>query len=1100
MTHTAQASWICVCLVFSLLPSTGNGREIQLAGNPTVSADGSQIAFSYAGDIWIASTDGGNATRLTSHASKEQTPLFSPDGTQLAFVSDRSGSNQVFVMNLDGSEPRQLTDHSEGFLLQDWSADGTHLLTLGNRDHHWRRPTRLISISAESRQKEQIVFDAYGQEGRWSPDGKKILFCREGTQWWRKGYVGSQASQIWLYDTETKEFTQLLNDPRGCRSPLWKPDASGFYYVGAESGSFNLREYNFESQETHPLTTFEDDSVVMPCLSRDGKTIVFRHLFDLYSWSPDQKGPPKKIALSTAGDNLIEDKLRRVLTTANNVSFTPDGLEMIFSAGGNLWAMDTVLKEPVPITFGSSECREPVLIQEGKSVLFLKEEQGQVDIYQATPANPELYWWQNTAFEIKRLTNDTETETNLQRSPDGEHFAVVKSQGNLWLNKLDGTPVRQLTSGFDAPHYDFSPDGKWIAYSQDDNDFNTEIWIAPIDGSQEPFNISRHPDNDFSPAWSPDGKCIAFIGQRDGDESDIYYVFLNAEDDEQSSRDVRLEEALEKLKKARPQPPNSEKADTTKEESPKPSEKTTGESEEKTQPGLVIDFEGLHDRLRRVSIPNADERGLFWLPDGKTLAFSASINGASGTYTIEIKNRLSPKRLTSSTGQIVQHLKTKDKVGWLSSGTPGTLSVKGTTESFKFSAKQELSVAERFQAGFNVAWRLMHDNWYDDNFGNRNWSEVRRKYDQVAGNVPDENALTVVIQLMLGELNGSHLGFYPRRSSEISSSTWKGSTPHLGLRFVDDFKGPGLKVRDVILNGPADRKESKIRPGEIVLAIDDTVVDPALDLTQVLNGPLDRDITLRVRNQKGEERQVQLRPISYPAARSLLYPQFEQTTAALVEKKSKGKLGYIHIQGMNMSSFREFERQLYNVGYGKDGLIIDVRENGGGFTADHLLTALTQPQHAATLPRGGTTRGYPQDRKVYATWNKPIVVLCNQNSFSNAEIFSHAIKTLKRGRLVGVTTAGGVISTGAASVMDLGTLRQPFRGWYLMDGEDMELNGAQPHVELWPQPGELPQGIDRQLEKAISLLKRDVKRASKVKQPKLKKATERETQPALKEK
>ena len=164
-----------------------------------------------------------------------------------------------------------------------------------------------------------------------------------------------------------------------------------------------------------------------------------------------------------------------------------------------------------------------------------------------------------------------------------------------------------------------------------------------------------------------------------------------------------------------------------------------------------------------------------------------------------------------------------------------------------------------------------------------------------------------------------------------------------------------------------------------------------------------------------------------------------------------------------MSSFYRFEQELYAVGAGKQGLIIDVRENGGGSTTDHLLTALTQPVHAITKPRGGG-EGYPHDRKVYASWNKPIIVLCNQNSFSNAEIFSHAIKNLGRGQVVGVPTAGGVISTGGTSIMDLGFLRMPFRGWYLInDGEDMELNGAVPHHVLWPQPGEMPAGKDVQL-------------------------------------
>lgn len=321
-------------------------------------------------------------------------------------------------------------------------------------------------------------------------------------------------------------------------------------------------------------------------------------------------------------------------------------------------------------------------------------------------------------------------------------------------------------------------------------------------------------------------------------------------------------------------------------------------------------------------------------------------------------------------------------------------------------------------------------------------------------------------------------------------SEWRPVTAHLGLRFDPEHKGPGLKVRDVIFPGPTSRQSSRVRPGEIVLSIDGVAVDPAFDLTQVLNGRLDRDIRLAVRDAQGAERQVVVRPTTYAAIQGMLYDKWVADTRAKVEELSGGKLGYLHIRAMNEPSFIEFEKDLYFAGAGKDGLIIDVRENGGGSTADHVLTALTQPVHAITLGRAGGP-GYPQDRKIYATWNKPIVIMCNQNSFSNAEIISHAVKQLKRGKVVGVPTAGGVISTGAARIMDIGQIRTPGRGWYLLDGQDMELNGCVPDVVIWPEPGQMPKGEDVQLAKAVEVLLADVKEWSERPQPKLIKASER---------
>jgi tricorn protease len=403
----------------------------------------------------------------------------------------------------------------------------------------------------------------------------------------------------------------------------------------------------------------------------------------------------------------------------------------------------------------------------------------------------------------------------------------------------------------------------------------------------------------------------------------------------------------------------------------------------------------------------------------------------------------------------------------------------------------------------------MRDEWYDGRLGNRDWDAVRRKYLDAAEQAPDIEAFTTVVQLMLGELNGSHLGFMPGAgpgapppgrgprvtTDEPTGPNWSEETAHLGVRFKGDAAGPGLTVRDVLPGGPADQKRSRLAAGEVVLRIDGTPVDPDTDLTTVLNGPLARDIHLRVRGADKKERDVTLRPISYTRARTLLYDAWLERNRKAVEKLSNGTLGYLHISAMDATSFLKFEEELYAAAAGKEGLVIDVRENGGGSTADHLLTALSQPVHAITIPRGGEP-GYPQDRKVYATWNKPIVVLCNQNSFSNAEIFSHAIKTLKRGKLVGVPTAGGVVSTGAVTIMDVGTLRLPFRGWFLVgDGEDMELNGAVPDQIVWPQPGELPQGKDVQLARGVEVLLADVKEWKSRPRPTLRKSTERTDRP-----
>jgi tricorn protease len=1072
------------------------GEEIRLANGLALSPDGSTIAFSWNGEVWTVPSSGGVAQPLTRNAGRDREPEFSPDGKQIAFVSNREGSDQVYIVSSKGGIPRQVTHHTGGYSLQGWTGDGRNLLVSASRDHGWRGLERFFKVSTTEPKADELLFDAYGANGSLSPDGKKLLFTREGAPWFRKGYVGSEDSQIWLYNLETKVFQKVLNPDGGALTPLWKPDGNGFYYVGIVGKSLNLIEHDLATSKSKPITKLEDDTVMYPSLSHDGSLLVFRHLFDVYSVNPTKpEVPPKKLEIRTEGDLTRDPIERRVLTQATQVAFTKDGLVVAFIAGGDLWVMDTELLEPKQVTSTPEEERSPVFAPDSLSICFVSDKSGQSDLYRADRADGTKDWWQNTKFNLTQLTNDADVESDLQWSPEGSKLAFLKSRGDLWTINADGKDARKVLGSWNSPEYDWSPDGKWFVYARSDEDFNQDIWIIPSDGSKPPFNLSRHPDNESNPVWSPDGKMIAFTGRRIDTEVDLHYVWLRAADDEKTSRERSVEKAVDKVKKARTKPAT------------KGVERNNNADKPAKSP-VVIDFEDIHKRIHQVSIPNTSEQNLVWSPDSKKLAFTASIEGKSGLYSIDIPEDTKPKLISATTGTQARWLDAGNQIVWLSGSVPASLVPGGKESSYRFRAFQEVDLPAKYRAVFELCWRTMRDRWYDERLGNRNWDAIRRKYTDMAAASPDIETLTIVIQLMLGELNGSHLGFMPGPApaepgapprlgrgggagSSDSGPRWSVVTPHLGLRFDPAHKGPGLKVKDVIPDGPAARTASLIKAGETIIAIDGTTVDPSMDLTKILNGRLDRDIKLTVRGTGDKDREVIIRPIAYSSVPNLLYEKWINDNRKLVDTASKGTLGYLHIRAMSMPSFYRFEEELYSAGAGKQGLIIDVRENGGGSTADHLLTALTQPNHAITVGRGGGP-GYPQDRKIYATWNKPIVVLCNQNSFSNAEIFSHAIKTLKRGKLVGVTTAGGVVSTGATSIMDVGTLRLPSRGWYLPDnGEDMELHGAVPDFVIWPEPSDQAKGIDRQLEKAIEVLGAEVTAEAQKPRPKLRKATER---------
>lgn len=335
------------------------------------------------------------------------------------------------------------------------------------------------------------------------------------------------------------------------------------------------------------------------------------------------------------------------------------------------------------------------------------------------------------------------------------------------------------------------------------------------------------------------------------------------------------------------------------------------------------------------------------------------------------------------------------------------------------------------------------------------------------------------MNMMLGELDSSHLGFYANDNSnrewarKTPSVGWDEVTAHLGLRYERTNAPDGWIVRDVIPGGPADRFGHDIRPGDVVIAVDGTPVGGDVDPTVVLNGPAKRKVRVTLRRTGGDVNTVVVTSCSFEEARKMIGAEELRAKRRLVHEKTSGRFGYLNIDAMNWESFWTFQHDVFSEGYGRDGLIIDVRNNYGGFTADQMLQILCGGDHSRAVTRTcgpGYLFGY-WGRPV---WSKPIVVLCNENTGSNGEIFSHAIKTLKRGKLVGRETGGGVIGTYDAPLLDVGSFRDARYGWFVLDGTDMEHHGAKPDFEVDDLPGDLDSGLDLQLDKAIEVLGAEV--------------------------
>lgn len=1098
-----------LCLL-SVLSASAERSAVKLASLPALSPDGKTLVFEYRRDLWKASSAGGRATRLTRHPAFDTRPIYSPEGKELAFQSNREDSWQTYIMPSAGGAPRQVTYHSEGSTPLDWFPDGSELLVRGDRDFKGFIQTRFFKVPAEKRENEELIFDAACRDADLSPDGTRILFTRYGSKLYRKGYNGSAASQIWLYNMQDQSFTKVCDDSAGCRSPLWNEDGTGFYFVCQRDGCFNVWEHDLATGAERQLTDFEDASVIIPAISGDGSKMVFRQLFDFYSMDPRDPETLKKLDIWIDVDDPPQKSRRRVFDKVWNndeygsVDFSTDALEICFTAGGDLWVMDTILREPKRICGDSgTHEREAIFGPNDDEIYFLRDNGLGVNIWKAKLQDESKYWWQNEEFDLTPVTDDRRSRTNLEISPDGQRISFVQNHFELWTYNLDMTSGRKLCeSPFDI-HYEWAPDGNWLVASVKDSWGNSDVWILSENNEAEPFNLSRHPNWDSNARWSPDGKKIAFTGKRYDDEIDLFYVYLRKEDEARSERDQRLAQALRNMQKKRgkaehkpeeenvpPEPkPKEEMADKSQSATDQPSEngeesepKANAEAEtvssqkreEDSSKDLVeIDFDGLADRIHRISIPNATPSHPFWSYDSRALAFQATIRGKRGTYKVVFPDKLQPHFMNAATGIHAEWIKDGSRILWLSNGQPAVY-----TKKYGFKAFYETNIPKYKRLAFRLIWRNLRDGFYDPALNHLDWEKMRLKYEDMATQSDSWDVFDRVVSMLLGELNASHLDFSRSGKAgeawrdDYSSGQWKTRTAHLGLRFDREWDGPGLKIESVIPGGPCDQVEVPIRPGDIVTHIENQAIGPLYDLTQILNGRYERILSLRIENEKGDVREVEVESMGYEEVRDLVREEWIRQTENEVENLSQGKLGYLNIQAMQTSSLRRFEREVYDCGFGKDGLVIDVRNNPGGFTADQLLSILCHPRHALTVPRNGSV-SYQQSYLNQATWTKPIIVLCNQYSGSNAEIFCHAIKTLERGKLVGVPTKGAVISTPRKRILDVGKMTLPNRGWFLLNDQDMEVAPCVPDVIVPAFPGDIPAGDDKQLQKAVEILTQD---------------------------
>ena len=1066
MRHSGRLIVLSAIALLVLLSGLATAEEAyaKLPRYPAPSPDGKLIAFSYQGDIWAVPVEGGRAMRLTVHEAYDYAPVWSPDGSEIAFSSDRFGNDDIYVIPSAGGVAERLTYMSAGDAACAWTPDGGAVIFASNRDWSSHRVPVLYTVPRAGGT-PTVLMPEYGNEGAVSPDGKWLAYSNGyRNYWWRKNYRGAGNNDIWIWNRETGEYKQLTDHRGNDAWPMWSGDGSAVYYVSDEGGVDNIWRVDIAGGEKTQITS-HNDRVRYPNISRDGSLIAYELGMDIYLLSTGG-GEPAKLDVIAPSDNKFNTTERLTMTRgADEMEPSPDNDEIAVVVRGEIFVLRDDGGQANRLTTNPARDFDIIWDKEGTALFFISDRGGNYDLYKIESDDPEEKDLSRAlAFKTTRLTEDPADEHSLDLSPDGKKLAYTRGAADLHIIDLESNEDTLLLPGWSLDGYEWSPDSRWIAITRNDAQFNEDIWIVSAEGG-EPVNVSMHPDDDSSPTWSPDGRKLAFVSKHSsdrggGDNYDVYVIYLRQEDHEKTAEDWKLEKEAKEEKKPEPKKEGEE-------------EKKEGE-EEKPELEVKIDFEDIHLRIRSVTSQIGNMYFVSFGTDSETLVFASDNTGDWELWSVKLDGS-ELKQLThggTNPGSI-RWSKDGKKIYFLRSG--GVIQTVpaggGSPEGISFQARMTIDhPAERLQK-YEEAWRVLNQYFYDPEFHGADWPAVFEKFRPWALAAVETRDFNDVVNMMFGELDGSHLGI--RGPFENGPSD---STGMLGVEFDASFAGPGLKVASVLKDGPCDKIASKVEAGEYILEIDGEPVSLAVSIYKLLVDTVDNKVVLTVAAAPdGEKRRVIVRPASLRDVNQLLYERFVRQRREIAHRLGEGRIGYLHVQVMGQPSLERFERELFSEAHDKDAIIIDVRNNGGGWTTDMMLAMLQVKPHAYTIPRNGP-RGYPVSERLplYAWW-KPVIVLCNEYSYSNAEIFSWAIKVLKRGLVVGQQTSGSVVSTGGYGLIDGSYVRTPGRGWYVYDsGINQERNGCPPDIIVVVQPGDEAAGVDRQLERAVEELMKQI--------------------------